>query len=43
MEIGDLVFGFFVSVPARLSMGSIEVHEVGGGVVKLLFDEGAES
>lgn len=43
MEIGDLVFCFFVSVPARLGMGSPEFYEVGGGVVELLFDEGAES
>jgi hypothetical protein len=43
VEVGDLVFCFFVSVATRLGVGSIELYEVGGGVVELFFDEVAES
>jgi hypothetical protein len=43
VEVGDVVFCFFVSVAARLGVGSIELYEVGGGVVELFFDEVAES
>ncbi len=43
MKVGDLVFCFLISVAARLGVGSIELYEVGGGVVELFFDEVAES
>jgi len=41
-EVGDLVFCLFVAVSAGFGVCAVELHEVGGGVVQLLFYEGGE-
>jgi hypothetical protein len=42
LEIGDSVFCFLVSVPARLGMGAEDLHEVSGGIGSLAADHGVK-
>ena len=40
VEIGDVVFRLFVSISSGFGVCAAELHEVGGGVLQLLLDEG---